>query len=182
MPDTHKLLLGTHGKLLIYLAIVIILFALYMNGVLENLIYGLHELEYPGAFVAGMFYTYGMTTPFAITVFAVMAGNMNPFILATLGASGALLSDFIIFSAFKEEADRIIRISSWKIEISELTDRIGKTATMIIGGVVLISPLPDEVGAAILGIGKETIPQFLAITFIAKFLGILLIAGIATAF
>jgi len=165
-----------------YLVVLVLLGLLYLNGMLEGFILGLHELEYLGAFIAGAFYSYGMTTPLAIVAFAIMAKDMDPFVLAGIGACGAMVSDYFIFSAVKEEAGKRIKIATGiEIRIPQADGLLSRMFLFVLGGVVLMSPLPDEVGAMMMGIGRTRTPWFLGMAFVAKFLGVLAIAGISLA-
>ncbi|MCX6768764.1 MAG: hypothetical protein NTY83_02915 [Candidatus Micrarchaeota archaeon] len=136
-------LFRNHKKPIMYAIVILLIIFLYATGILESFILSLHQFEYAGAFVAGLLYSYGMTTPFAIAVLAIMAQNTNPFILALLGALG-------LFS--------------------------------IIGGFVLMSPLPDELGVILLGISRIETWKFAILSFIFKYLGVLTIAGISLTF
>ncbi|HNT60719.1 MAG TPA: hypothetical protein PKJ97_01945, partial [Candidatus Bilamarchaeaceae archaeon] len=62
MEKGHRALWRDHKKPVMYLVVLVLLGLLYLNGMLEGFILGLHELEYLGAFIAGAFYSYGMTT------------------------------------------------------------------------------------------------------------------------
>jgi hypothetical protein len=178
----HRPLVRCHRKPLMYVVVIAVLGFLYWNGMLERFVLGLHELEYVGAFIAGIFYSYGMTTPLAILAFAVMARAMDPFALAFMGACGAMLSDGFIFSAVKGEVGREIRIANGiSVKVPEARGALGRAALFLLGAVVLMSPLPDEVAAVMMGIGRIRAPWFMAIAFVAKFAGVLAIAGISLA-
>jgi hypothetical protein len=54
------------------------------------------ELEYPGAFLVGFFYAYGITTPIALATLYVMGTTLDPYFLAAFAAAGAVTSDVIL--------------------------------------------------------------------------------------
>lgn len=166
-----------------YLIVIFLIIFLYATGILESFILSLHEFEYAGAFIAGLFYSYGMTTPFAIAVLAIMAQNTNPFILALLGALGAVTSDLFLLKTFSSGIGREIRINGEvRIKVPEAKNPIQRTTLSILGGFVLMSPLPDELGVILLGISKIEAWKFALLSFVFKYFGVLAIAGISLAF
>ena len=52
----------------------------------------------------------------------------------------------------------------------------------ILGGFVLMSPLPDELGVILLGISHMDAWKFAALSFAFKYMGVLAIAGISLMF
>jgi len=176
-------LFRNHKKPIMYVIVILLIIFLYATGILESFILSLHQFEYAGAFVAGLFYSYGMTTPFAIAVLAIMAQNTNPFILALLGALGAVTSDLLLLRAFSGEVGKEIRITKdLSFTIPESKSLPGRLLFSIIGGFVLMSPLPDELGVILLGISRIEAWKFAIISFIFKYIGVLTIAGISLTF
>ena len=168
-----------------YVIVILLIIFLYTTGILESFILSLHQFEYAGAFVAGLFYSYGMTTPFAIAVLAVMAQNTNPFVLALLGALGATTSDLLLLRAFSGEVGKEIRITkdfSFTVPESKSLPLPGRLLFSIIGGFVLMSPLPDELGVILLGISRIEAWKFAILSFVFKYIGVLAIAGISLTF
>ena len=54
--------------------------------------------------------------------------------------------------------------------------------TFLVGGLIIASPLPDELGISILGFSKMKVSWFIAISLVFNFIGILLIGVVARAF
>ena len=181
----HRPLFRNWKKPIMYVIVILLIIFLYTTGILESFILSLHQFEYAGAFVAGLFYSYGMTTPFAIAVLAVMAQNTNPFVLALLGALGATTSDLLLLRAFSGEVGKEIRITkdfSFTVPESKSLPLPGRLLFSIIGGFVLMSPLPDELGVILLGISRIEAWKFAILSFVFKYLGVLAIAGISLTF
>lgn len=159
-------------------------YVLYQIGMFEFLHGRVDAFGYAGVFAAGLLFSYGFTTPFAIAAFIEMAGDVNPFIAAPLAGLGAFLSDLVIFellrvSFFGDELERLRH--------TRLVDRVHRllhheTTPEIIrrwslwglAGLVIASPLPDEIGVALLsGTTKMSERTFGAICFTMNTLGIL---------
>jgi hypothetical protein len=163
-----------------YIIVILLIIFLYATGILESFILSMHQFEYAGAFVAGLFYSYGMTTPFAIAVLAIMAQNTNPFILALLGALGAMTSDLLLLRAFSGGVGKEIKINGeLRIKVPEAKNLSQRITLSLIGGFVLMSPLPDELGVILLGISRIEAWKFAILSFVFKYFGVLAIAGIS---
>jgi len=151
---------------------------------LYSIIAKLGNLEYAGAFLAGMFFAYGFTTAPAIAVLYMIGANLNPFAVAFLGASGAVLSDFLIFKFMKKEIIGEIKHISNEIHyhphMSKRWMRFIKRISPLIGGIIIASPFPDELAAAFLSSINFDTKEFLLLAFLFKFLSILFISSIAT--
>lgn len=181
--NAHRPLLRNHKKAKMYMIVILLMAFLYASGMLPSLILSLHEFEYPGAFAAGLFYSYGMTTPLAIAVFIAMAPTMDPLLLALLGASGAAASDIFMLRSFADEVGRKIKITK-KLEfaVPEARSLPQKLTLSAIGGLILMSPLPDEIAVVFLGISRIDAWKFAILSFVFKFMGILAIVGFSLAF
>src|SRR3990167_4208206 len=85
----------------ISLAIAIILaYILFKNQNVAGFVSGLENLKYLGVFIAGLFFSFGFTTPFAIGFFITLNPS-NIWLAGILGGIGAMLSDLIIFKFIK---------------------------------------------------------------------------------
>ncbi len=167
-------------------------YVLYQIGMFEWIDGRLHGFGYPGVFVAGLLFSYGFTTPFAIAAFIAMAGEVNPFIAAPLAGLGALLSDLVIFefmriSFFGDEIERLRHASLieriHRALHHETTPEIVRRWSMwTMAGLVIASPLPDEIGVALLSsTTKMSERAFGVICVTMNTLGILIILLLARA-
>lgn len=167
-------------------------YVLYQIGMFEWLDGRLDGLGYPAAFGAGLLFSYGFTTPFAIAALVSMAGDVNPFIAAPIAGFGAFLSDLVIFellriSFFGDELERL-RHSSVISRLHALfhhesvSERVQRYALWGMAGFVIASPLPDEIGVALLsGTTKLSERAFGIICVTMNTLGILVLLLIARA-
>ncbi len=156
----------------------------------------LGNLGYPATFIAGLFFSYGLTTAPATAAIYNLGLTLNPFLIAFIGAFGSVISDFIIFKFVKNRLANEIKLLATDINrlrkpISslffeeELIVRIWKKFSKskiwavivpVIGGFIIASPLPDEIGVAMFGAIKFNTKKFLIISYLFNFIGILLIA------
>ncbi len=150
---------------------------------------GLGSVGYLGSFISGLFFTYGLTTPPATAALFLLSKTLNPFLVALIGASGALVSDFLIFKFVK---DRLLGELSdlsqeLKINMHPIHQRI-KNSTYLkwiiptMAGLIIASPLPDELAVALFAVVKYDPKKFGMFSYISNFLGILVIAYAAKIF
>lgn len=167
-------------------------YVLYQVGMFEWLDGRLHGFGYPGAFAAGLLFSYGFTTPFAIAAFVAMAGEVNPWLAAPLAGFGALLSDLVIFellrmSAFGREIERLGRTTLFSrlhgmIHHDTVPEQLRRYFLWTLSAIVIASPLPDEIGVALLSTTtKMTERAFMILCFVVNTIGILGILYLAQA-
>ena len=176
----------------LYQDLAIILFSvgiavlLIKTGVLGTILTSTKELEILGSFVAGMFFTSAFTTAPAIAALSEIANANSVLLTAIFGALGAVLGDLIIFQfvrdRFSEHLLELFRHEGAGKRVRLLfKQRSFRWLTLFIGGLIIASPLPDEVGISILGFSKIRASWFIPISFFFNFIGILLIGIIAKA-
>ncbi len=133
------------------------------------------------SFFAGLLFTSVFTTAPAIAALGALADlGGSVFIVATCGALGAALGDLIIFRFVRD------RLISHTAALSICDGPFGRLCTLsevrlfrylslFLGGVIIASPLPDELGLTLLGLSRVRTIIFLPLSFAFNFLGILII-------
>lgn len=169
-----------YPKLLLLAVMIFVAYYIFsMDGVVSFLS-RFDKYVYFGVFLAGILFSFGFSTPFAIGFFAVLNPS-NIFLAAIIGGIGSTLSDIFIFRtikiSFQDEFDNLLRekavLKLHKLIDSSLTVKIRQYLLYIFAGIVIASPLPDEAGVALLA-GTTKINQgvFAAICFALKTFGI----------
>ena len=161
---------------------VLVAVLLVRTHVLANLLSG--ELGIWGALVAGMFFTSIFTTAPAIAALGEVSLVQGIFHTAFFGAMGSMLVDLAIFRFVRDRfsehvAEILTHQSAWRRFRLLLNHRLFRWITFLVGGVVLASPLPDELGIAVLGFSKMRMKYFAVISFVFNFLGIVVIGFVA---
>ena len=156
------------------------------NGSLESVIAVYQELRFVGSFVVGMFFTSILTTAPAIIMLAELSQKFSILEVAFFGGLGATAGDLAIFLFIKESITEDIFYLLKKSKLERLGHifrmRIFRRLTFLLGGLILASPLPDELGLAMMGLSKTKTLTFVLTAFIFNFLGIAAIGIIARAF
>jgi uncharacterized membrane protein YdjX (TVP38/TMEM64 family) len=184
--------------ILLFISIVVAYFILTFKPII-SLIHGLSYFGYAASFVLGMFFTYALTAIPATAALYNLGENFNPFLIAFIGAFGSVIVDYLIFRFVRDRLMDEIKLLSK--EVNDLTEpvsnlvstkrirviiwkkiahsRIWKLLIPVIAGLIIASPLPDEIGVAILGAAKYEPKRFIIISYCLNFVGILAVTSVA---
>lgn len=159
---------------------ILIAVILVKTGILGQLITQLGSYQLVGAFVAGFFFTSVFTTVPALTTLGEIATFQDPFLVAIIGGAGAVFGDMVIFRLVKDRfADDLKEVFT----LTKPSERLRKLSHMkffrwfilFFGGLVIASPLPDELGVTLLGLAKIPTSWFIPISFVFNTIGILVV-------
>ena len=176
-----------YPKLSILVLAILLAYFIFSNNFVQTKINSFATgTSYLYVIIFGMFFSFGFTTPFS-TGFFLTYNAQNIFISAILGGAGAVLADLTIFKlikfSFMDEFNRlkkekeIIRLSN--LFDLKLSHRIKIYFTYAFVGVIIASPLPDEIGVGMLaGLTKIKAWQIAIIGFVFNTLGILVLLSI----
>lgn len=148
-------------------------------GVIEGWIEGVAEYAFAGSFVAGIFFTSLFTIAPSIVAFAEISREAPFFLVATSGALGALCGDLILYffvrDAIVEDFRTAIKPSWRKKMLMFIRHPLLQWVVPAVGAIIIASPLPDELGIALLGVSRVRLGVLIPISFVMNFLGIALI-------
>ena len=155
---------------------ILLAIVLVQTGVIHTLVHGVRDLAYVGSFLAGLFFTSLFTIAPSIATLGVLAQEQAPISVAVLGGFGAMCGDLILYLFVRDRVSedfayllRSPRAKRWK---AVLASRVPRVLWPMLGAVIIASPLPDELGVAMMGLSKMRLGIFLPVTFFANGLGI----------
>lgn len=166
---------------------IVVAVVLVRTGLLIKILTATQELKLLGSFIAGMFFTSVFTTAPAMVALGEIAQISSIFHTAIFGAMGAVIGDLVIFQFVRD------RFSTHLVELVK-HQKIGKRIkalfrlrffrwlTFLVGGLIIASPLPDELGIGFLGFSKMKILWFVPLSLVFNFIGILMIGWVAATF
>lgn len=172
-----------YPRILLFAICSTLAYLFYAMGLFDAIHHYVNGYGYISIFLAGLLFSYGFTTPFAIAMFLEMGPDVNIFIAAPLAGIGALIADLFImsvmrYSLFHEEIVQL-RMSSVAKRIHELLhhESISQTTRMYLlwsfAGLIIASPLPDEFGVALVsGMADVDPKKFAALCFVLNTLGV----------
>lgn len=175
-----------YPKLIILLLTFILAYYLFQRAQTIPFSDYIIPLGIPGAFIAGMFFSYGFTAAPATALLLVLGQQETILITAIIAPLGAMTSDFLIFkfikTSFKDEINRLSKLKIFKLIKKKTPSKVKKYVLPIIEGFIIASPLPDEIGISLLAIATTiSTRQLLLLSFIFNTIGILLILLIGKA-
>ena len=164
---------------------VFIAIILVKTGVLKELITSTQEVRFIGSFIAGIFFVSVFTVAPATVALGEIAQSNSVITVAIIGGLGALIGDLIIFRFVKDRVFQhfsyLIRISKSERLFSIFKLRLFRWVIPFMGALIIASPLPDEIGIAMLGLSKMKNSYFILLSFVLNSAGILIVGLIAKA-
>lgn len=175
-----RLLRFKYPKLALLVLFSISAYYIFSDSHVQAIIDNLGQLSYLGVFLAGICFSFGFSTPFAVGFFLTVQPE-NIFIASIVGGMGALISDVLIFKfirfSFMDEFKRLEKTIIVK-DVSHVLSRkpfskIKAYILYLFAGLIISSPLPDELGVSMLaGLTHVRINTLAAISFVMNTLGI----------
>lgn len=162
---------------------ILIAVILAKTGALESLITSTQEVRFIGSFIAGILFVSVFTAAPATVALGEIAQSNSVITVAIIGGLGALVGDLLIFRFVKdklsEDLARLLRISRSERLSSIFKTRLFKWLVPLVGALIIASPLPDEIGVAMLGLSKMKNSLFIPLSLVLNSAGILIIGLIA---
>jgi uncharacterized membrane protein YeaQ/YmgE (transglycosylase-associated protein family) len=139
-----------------------------------------------GSFIAGLFFTSVFTVAPATVALGEIAREGEPiFLTVILGGFGAMLGDLLIFRFVKnnlsQDFSALIKYKARKRLSALFKLKLFRWFIAFLGALVVASPLPDELGLAMMGLTKVKTIIFIPLSFALNSFGILIICLIARA-
>jgi len=176
-----------YPKITILILITIFSIYLFRNPTTQSLLYSLEKYPYISIFITGFLFSFGFLTPLAIGFFLTFPIS-NIFMASIVAGIGGALSDLLIFKLIRLSfMDEFLRLEKTK-PLRELAHafkykplhKFKAYVLYISAGIIIASPLPDELGVTMLAGLSAIKPRLLAIlSFIVKTIGIYLMLLLA---
>ncbi len=164
---------------------VVVAVMLAKAGVVERVVDHADASVLLASFFAGLFFTSAFTTAPAIVVLGQLAQLNSPWPVALVGGLGAAVGDLLLFKLFRDTVGNDIRTilkhSCGRACVYRLRTKPARLLSVIVGGFVLASPLPDEVGLALMGVTRVHLRLLVPLAYTFNTLGILAIGYAAQA-
>lgn len=141
------------------------------------------------SFIAGIFFTSIFTVAPATVAVAELSQTQPIWTVALFGGLGAVVGDMVIFLFVREQLSKDITtiiskaIARFKYRalLKSLDFKPLRWINPILGALIIASPLPDEIGLALLGFSKVRPAIVIPLVFLFNSIGILAIGLVAQA-
>lgn len=159
---------------------------LTQTDTLVTLLTSTKELEFLGSFLAGLFFTSVFTAAPAVVTLGEIARANSLAPVVVFGALGAVVGDLLIFRFVRDRfSEHLKELSGYKGVLRRarvlLKMRFFRWLSLFVGGVIIASPFPDELGIGLLGLSKMKTTWFIPLSFLLNGVGILAIGLVARA-
>lgn len=133
-------------------------------------------LGYIGAFIAGMLSVSLFTAAAGVVILFELGQTLDPVAVIGLATIGSVLADFIILEFFEDNIMHELRHLSKKLGLKFKVPRRQKRRVRLFSGLIGIvmigSPLPDELGLAVMDISHWSTSRILIICAVANCIGL----------
>ena len=170
-----------YPNILIAAAGVIAAVALTQIDAFAVLLHRLGAYGYFGAFFAGVLFSSTFTVAIATVTFYYIGGSLSPLLTALLGGLGAMCTDLVLFRFFRDSLFSEIKLFFAEHRFAHLhPGKILHTKVFlwlgpVIGSLIILSPLPDEFGIALMSYYRYDIRKLAPLSFLLNTVGIYLI-------
>jgi hypothetical protein len=158
---------------------------LYSSGALTLLLSATEGFGMLRILLVGLFFTSIFTTPLAVSAIIALGSMYDPFGIAFFGAFGAMVGDYIMFrflkSSIADDLEYILKHAGLKRVVASIHTGHMRWFFTAIGALIIASPIPDEIGLALMGVSRMPNWLFLPMSYSMNALGILVFASIGAA-
>lgn len=137
----------------------------------------LGQLGLPGSFLSGILYAFSFTSSTATAIFA-NSHSASAVATALVAGLGSAVYDLTVFAVIRNQTHHGF-FAALREKFEHPRRKIPNWLSLIIGLIVLASPLPDELAAGLLSFTKLSVKGFILISFLANVIGIFLIVIIS---
>ncbi len=172
-------LMKDFGYILIGISLAI---AAVESGTIDGFVHALGGSNL-ASFVSGIFFTSAFTLAPATIALAHISDTAPILSVALWGGLGAMFGDLLLFlfirDKFARDLSAAFKPSFARHVISSFHLGFMKWLSPLIGAAIIASPLPDELGLALMGLSRTRILVLLPISFAMNVVGIYVVAMFA---
>lgn len=175
----RKFKLTNKQRWILIILSITLAFYLYFSGTLDRFILSLKQFQIIGVLISGALFGYAFTAAPATASLISFTDTINPLIVSFIGATGTMIGDLVIFHFFKKGLPREVKTIIKKSKLEKIRKSKWKWIIPGVAGFIIASPLPDEIGIALLGVTNFDNNSFMLLAFVLNFIGLLVITTLA---
>lgn len=155
---------------------------LVRSGVIERLLDATLTISWVGPLIAGLGYSSIFTVAPATVALAEISLRVPLWEVALFGGLGAVVADQILYRLMRSELASHLEGRTVRRWSKRLARSPFRWIFVALGGLIIASPLPDEIGLSIMGVSHLPAQKLIFITFPLNAAGIWLIGAAARQF
>ena len=159
-------------------------FFIWKYGLVNSLAaYLYEENRFLYSFLSGALYSFSFTSGIAVLLFSQMIlAPGEIFKLAFIAAIGGLIADLFIFRFIKDVLLHELGPHTEKIIAKATRARWERITLGLVGAIIIISPLPEEIGLALMGVTRLSLLRTTVLIFCLDVIGLYLIMSAVAKF
>jgi len=172
-----------HQNLFLFALGLLLTYFLFSNPTIKDILGHLGNFGFLGALLAGAMFASTFTVTTGALVIISLTKVISPLVIILFGALGAVLVDYLIFRFVKNkitaEITPIYDLITGHHLRKLLHTRYFAWTLPVIGALIIMSPLPDELGVSLMGLSQTKTRQFLLVSGISHLIGMTLVVSSA---
>ncbi|MEK7534038.1 MAG: hypothetical protein AAB600_01745 [Patescibacteria group bacterium] len=170
-----------YKNLTFFIASVVSSFIVFRIEILRTLLLDLGNWGYLGAFIGGFLFVSSFTAAIGAVILLILAEKLSPLEIAIIAGLGGAVGDLTIFRFMKDNLLEELKPLWNRLGLSRVSNLLHtkylRWTLPIIGAIIIVSPFPDEIGVALMGLSKIKKYQFVIIAFILDTIGVFLLTS-----
>ncbi|MEM3091569.1 MAG: hypothetical protein QXD05_00325 [Candidatus Pacearchaeota archaeon] len=172
-----------YEKFFLLIFFIFLSYIIFKQEKIQNFLFSLNELNYIGFLIAGILFPFGFSAPISLGFF-IVSQPQNIFLATIFAGIGSAIADILLFKIIKKSFKREIKELNHERIISTIKNAIKNNKNILIkhyffyifAGIILATPLPDEIGISMLaGLTTIKISKLAIIAFILHSIAIFII-------
>jgi len=166
--------LRSHRSRNIFLLLLGLFFTylLYRSSLFPSLISFLVRFGYLGGLLGGFLFSSTLTALVGLLLILSLAPHLNIFGLVSAAALGAVIGDIVIFYFIRNKIDHDSSFAPQLFTRYHLTklfhSRYFSWTLPIIGALIIMSPLPDELGISLFSVSHVPVEEFAFVSLMSR--------------
>lgn len=159
---------------------------LFELGIFHAFVENLNGHGYFSTFIGGILFSFGFSAPFGLGILLESGKEVHPLLGAIVGGIGALCTDFFLFQTARWTSihdelhrlrdTRVVQYVHGLLHHESISERMREYILWSFAGLLIASPLPDEIGVTLVsGLTEIRLRTFAALCFVLNTIGILII-------
>lgn len=153
------------------------------TALIQALLASINTLGLFGIFIAGILFVSFFTAAPAVVLLLNASNDFNPLTIALVAGLGSVIGDWVILKLFDEKVAYELVPLARKFGLMPIIRlfkrKIFRPVALTLGALCIATPLPDEIGIALLGLSHLRIYKLLAIAFVLNVIGVYVIVQAA---
>ncbi|MEK7528096.1 MAG: hypothetical protein AAB574_03725 [Patescibacteria group bacterium] len=170
IPPYHH----SHKSRNIFLLCLGLFFAylLYRSPLFPNLVAYLIRFGYLGGLLGGFLFSSTLTAIIGLLLILSLAPHLSLFGLVSAAALGAVIGDIVIFYLIRNKIDHDSSFAPQLFIRYHLTklfhSRYFSWTLPIVGALIIMSPLPDELGISLFSVAHTPVEEFAFVSLMSR--------------